>query len=467
MPDPLHAEIDALLETFARDEAIPGLVAGVVRGGRLSHVTAIGRADIEGGKAVGPETAFRIASMTKNVVALAILALRDEGRLTLDAPVADYIPAFAGLRPPTADSRPVSVRDLLCHIAGFISDDSWGDRELGMTPAELDALIEGAALFARPPELSFDYSNLGYALLGRVITNVTGRPYQAFIRQRLLEPLGMARTTFDAHAAADGDFAWGYRQDDGVFSRERLEPDGEFGAMGGLVTTAPDYARYVAFLLAAWPPRDEADTGPVRRSSVRELSLFHGPPLTPRPGPVPEASAYGFGLIQTVGGPLGRRLHHAGGLPGYGSHVLMLPDSGVGVFAFGNRTYAPMDRITLRMARLVHDALPARPGGEPSAAFRAAAEAIAHAYAAGAIEAAAPLLAANVLLDTWPAHRNAELAALRRRVGEGRLTSLEPADALSGDFVLTCAKGRVRGTLSLTPEPQPRIQALTLTPEFD
>src|SRR5580698_1733409 len=171
-------EIDAACAAFAQQENLPGLLAGVVRNGALAHVTALGQADREAGRAVTPATAFRIASMTKSTTALAILALRDAGRLVLDAPLADAIPQFAAVAPATRDSAPVTVRHLLTHTAGFVTDDPWGDRMLGMSPAALDALIATGTLFARPPGLAFEYSNLGYALLGRVITNVSGEPYQ-------------------------------------------------------------------------------------------------------------------------------------------------------------------------------------------------------------------------------------------------------------------------------------------------
>ena len=104
------AEIDAACAAFAQQHNIPGLVAGIVQGGRLVHVTALGLADIEAGRPVTPATAFRIASMTKSITALAILSLRDQGRLALDAPLADYVPQFAAVPPATRDSPPVTVR---------------------------------------------------------------------------------------------------------------------------------------------------------------------------------------------------------------------------------------------------------------------------------------------------------------------------------------------------------------------
>src|SRR5688572_7899776 len=95
------APIDAACTAFARQENIPGLVAGIVQGGRLVHVSAVGLADIEASREVSPATSFRIASMTKSVTALAILMLRDSGRLALDAPLAEYIRQFASVPPAT------------------------------------------------------------------------------------------------------------------------------------------------------------------------------------------------------------------------------------------------------------------------------------------------------------------------------------------------------------------------------
>ncbi len=459
--------IDAAVADFAKQQELPGIVAGIVEGGQLVHVATTGRADIEAGRPVGRETAFRIASMTKNMTALAILALRDQGRLALDAPLAEYVPQFAAVPPATRDSRPISLRDLLCHVAGFVTDDPWGDRVLGMTPAELDTLMATGRLFARPPGIAFEYSNLGYALLGRVLTNVSGEPYQAFIRRTFLEPLGMSRTTFDALAAGRGDYAWGYRLDDSVWSRERVEPDGEVGAMGGLVTTAPDYARYVAFLLDAWPARDDPETGPVRRSSVREMGLFHAPPFPNEPvdGRIMPPGAYGYGLMNTADFELGRRLHHSGGLPGYGSHVLMMPEVGVGVFAFANRTYAPMARLTVRLAEILHADRPKPAPTKASPYLARAIDGVVAAYGAGRIEVAKPILAVNLLLDTPAPLRDRELADLKKRLGDGRLESVEPTHALAGRFVMACERGRLSGTITLSPEAEPGIQKLVLTAE--
>lgn len=460
------ADIEAACKHFAHEENLPGLAVGVVEGGALIHAVTLGLADREANRGVGPGTGFRIASMTKNMTCLGILVLRDRGRLQLDAPLSDYVPQFAAVKPATSDSPSVTVRHLMTHTAGFVTDDPWGDRVLGMTPAELDEQIATGTLFARPPGIAFEYSNFGYGLLGRVLTNVSGERYQDFLRHTFLEPLGMEQTSFDAIAAQRGDYAYGYRLDEGQWSRERIEPDGEVGAMGGIVTTARDYARWVSFLLDAWPPRDAPEAGPAWRATVREMGLWNAPLFVPEAFDGRQASptAYGYGLMNSLDAKLGRRLHHSGGLPGYGSHVLMLPERGWGVFAFANRTYAPMSRLTLRLADLIHDAAPPVAPAEPSAALARAVDAMVAAYMSGRSGELQPA-AVNFFLDTPHRFRDAELARLKQRLGEGRLESIEPTHALAGRFTLVCKNGRLRGNVILSPDAQPGFQKLTLTAE--
>lgn len=467
LPADVAEVLSGALEEFARKHHIPGLMFGLVSDGELRWVKAIGMADREAQRPVTAATRFRIASMTKNVTAVAILKLRDAGNVALDEPVSRYVPELAHMPLPTADSRPITMRDLLNHSAGLVTDDPWGDRLLGISPGEFTRLIAAGALFAQPPQIAFEYSNLGYALLGRVISNVTGRRYQDFITEELLHPLGMKATTFDFHAAPEAERATGYRWAHERWSPEAAEANGEFGAMGGLLTSAEDYARYVAFLLAAWPPRDAAESGPVRRASIRELGVAHGFPL---PATTREAggktiavsSAYGYGMVSSIDPVLGRTLHHRGGLPGFGSHVLIAPDTGIGLFAFANVTYAEVDQATLAAAVALHAAGLWKPRARRiSPALAEAVAAIVRAYAAGKLDEAEPLFAVNLLLDEPAADRNAALAALKTRLGDGVLARIEPQHDLAGKFIMDCANGTLTGAVTLTPGPTPRIQTLS------
>src|SRR5258708_38986688 len=131
--------------------------------------------------------------------------------------------------------------------------------------------------------------------------------------------------------------------------------------------------------------------------SLCERGRWRGPPCTIASigGRPTVATTYGYGLMDSADPRHGRWLHHSGGLPGYGSHLLMLPDRGWGVFAFGNRTYAPMSRLTVRLADMLHEADPKRPVTTPSPALARAVEAFAAAYAEGRIEVAEAVFAGN------------------------------------------------------------------------
>jgi CubicO group peptidase (beta-lactamase class C family) len=121
-------EIDRIFRAYATERRIPGMVWGVVIDDRLAHVNSYGVRDRMSQKMVTPDTAFRIAFMTKSFTALAILKLRDEGRLSLEDPVSKWIPQFARMELPTRDTPPLRIRQLMSHSAGFPEDNPWGDQ---------------------------------------------------------------------------------------------------------------------------------------------------------------------------------------------------------------------------------------------------------------------------------------------------------------------------------------------------
>jgi D-alanyl-D-alanine-carboxypeptidase/D-alanyl-D-alanine-endopeptidase len=464
------ADINAVYAAFAERTGAPGVAAGVVKDGGLAHLFTHGVANRDTGAPVSAHTAFRIASMTKMVTALTILMLRDEGRLSLEASALTYVPELADLPPPTADSPPITVRDLLSHTEGFVTDDPWADRAMRMTPDEFSAFLRGGHLFAQAPGVAFEYSNLGYGVLGRIISNLCAAPFQQVITERLLRPLGMASTVFDPDAVPAETLAAGYWRRDGVFGEEPPEPDGEIASMGGIITTASDYARWVAFLLDAWPPRDDAEAGPVRRATRRELAISHAMPGEARSRVVdgktlPVAIAYGYGLASAADPQLGRCLAHSGGLPGFGSNVFFSADAGVGLFAFANVTYAGPEAANVEAASILHAHGLWRPRPVAvSPVLQAAANAVARAYAAGELEGAQAHFAANLLADLPLAARNGLLAEARSKFGDGRLDRIEARHALAGRVVLACERGEVACDLALTPGADPKLQVLKFGP---
>ena len=465
------AEVDRTMEAYRLDAHIPGMVWGIVRDGRLVHVKGAGVQDTEAKRPVTPETLFRIASMTKAFTAVSILKLRDDGKLSLDAPVETYVPELRGWTYPTEDAPKIRVRDLLTHTAGFVTDDPWGDRQTPMAEEAFTRLLTDGVPFTRTPGLAMEYSNLGYALLGRIVANVSGQAYKDFVRGLIFAPLGMASTGYDVGASPAERRALGYRWEDDGWQLEPTMAHGAFGAMGGIQTSATDYAKWVAYLLSAWPARDGADAGPVRRSSVRELSTgANFPSVRVRPGASGAnacrlASTYAMGFYAMADCELGLTLSHGGGYPGYGSHVLLLPDYGVGIFAFANRTYAgprpPVWDAAMALQRA--GLLTARPV-PASPALTTAYAAVGRMFAAGSIAAGGDVLAMNMPMDRDAAHWAREFAALKAGVGACETTApIQPTAALSGRFTWTCERGRVNGSLLLAPTREPRIQALELS----
>ncbi|MDO9489778.1 MAG: serine hydrolase domain-containing protein, partial [Sphingomonadaceae bacterium] len=253
------AEVDRIFADWRLASHAPGVVYGIVADGKLVHVDGLGIQDTTSKQPITADSLFRIASMSKAFTALAILKLRDEGKLSLDAPAETYVPQLKTWRYPTSDSPKITVRHLLNHTAGFVEDNPWGDRQQVMTEAEFTALLAEGTAFSRAPGLAMEYSNLGYALLGRIVTNVSGTGYQDYIRRQIMAPLGMASTGYDVFASPADRRAIGYRWQDNRWVREPDMKDGTFGAMGGVETSANDFAKWVSFLLSAWPARDGAD----------------------------------------------------------------------------------------------------------------------------------------------------------------------------------------------------------------
>jgi hypothetical protein len=240
--------------------------------------------------------------------------------------------------------------------------------------------------------------------------------------------------------------------------------------MGGLQTSANDYAKYVAWLLSAWPARDGADRGPVRRSTVRELAEGSNfPRVRQRFGgsganACRQAATYGMGMTAAVDCDLGLTLSHGGGYPGYGSHVLLLADHGVGIFALANRTYAGPSAPVWDAAVALHKAGLLKGRALPaSEALAAAYRAAGMIYARGDVRAGGDVLAMNFVLDRSPEAWAKELDRIRKRVGECETSApVTPTGQLSGEFTWRCAHGRVKGSLLLAPTQPPRIQELEI-----
>ena len=413
--------------------------------------------------------------MTKSFTAAAVLLLRDEGRLRLDDPVTTWVPELAATQAAqTADSPPITIGSLLTMSAGLPTDDPWGDRQQGLAFGPFFDLLREPLPTAWPPDTRFEYSNLGYGILGRVITNSSGIEYRDLVRTRFLEPLGMTATTYAMEEIPADQLAHGYVRRDDAWLEEPIDGYGALASMGGVFTSVADLARWVAGFTDAFPPRDAPDDGhPLRRATRREMQQARrsvDPELTwasTEAAPILLGGGYGYGLFITDDLRLGRVVGHGGGYPGFGSNMMWHPASGLGVVAVANARYAPMYRPVMEaLAGLVRGSPERvrRPVPWPGTIeARAAVERLLGRW--DDAEAAA-LFSMNVELDEPVARRRAAIEGLQAT--HGPLTpdaSVEPESHGPSHLAwwLRGERGRVRVEILMSPEGTPRVQGLTIT----
>ena len=450
--------VDRLIADFATDRHCPSLAWGIVRDGTLVEHGSFGRVN---GAAPTDRTVYRIASMTKSFSAAITLLLRDDGVLSLEDPIGRHAPELVDVRSPTGDAPPVTIRDLLCMSSGLVSDDPWADRHLDLTDAEFDRVVRDGLVFAQPTGACHEYSNFGFALLGRVIHRATGTRLRHHVTERLLEPLGMTRTTWDR--PDHDEWARPMRWLDDRFVAE-LPPlhDGMIAPMGGIWTTVADLATWSSWLASAFPARDEPDAGPLRRSSRREMQTPQRYVGRRTLRGVRFASSYGYGLRILDEPDHGTVVSHSGGLPGYGSNMRWTPGGAIGIVTLSNVTYAPMTELGARLHDLLreqgvtgHDAHPV-----PRRIAHLAADllGVLDRWANGerpSEEELDQVFADNVALDDDHERRAARAA----QHGPLAMTSLAATSDAAGRIAATTSDGRTATIqFSLAPHLPPRVQ---------
>lgn len=458
--------IDQLYKDYAEKNHWPGMVYCIVVDGKLVHVGGMGYTDIETKILADSSSDFRIASMTKSLTAMAILKLRDEGRLRLDDPIYLYIPAAKNMKRLTKDATPVTIKNLLTHSAGYPEDNPWGDRQLANSDDELIALYKKGISFSNDPGLGYEYSNLGFATLGYIIKKVSGKTYEDYITENILKPLGMTHTYWEYDKIPKDKLAHGYRWLDNKWVEQPLLHDGSYGAMGGLITTIEDWSKYMAVHLDAWPPRDDAETGPVKRSSIREMqypwdvSFLNANAKTPTGRSCPTVSAYCYGLRWAKDCDNRVYVGHTGGLPGFGSNWNIMPAYGIGVMCFANATYAnagaannqALDTL-LALSGIKPRVLP------PSEILDKRKNELMKVITDWSTAKASGIFAVNFFMDYFPEKLRAE--ADNAFAKAGKITGIDELVAenqLRGYFIIHCENANIRVAFTLTPENPPLIQ---------
>jgi CubicO group peptidase (beta-lactamase class C family) len=311
----------ARLDALQSRGRLPSIVGGVLRNGELAWTGASGHRPGD-----PDDQHYRIRTITKSIVAVAVLRLRDAGALDLDDPVGRFVPETG-----YASS---TVRSVLSHTSGMQSEPAgpWWERSPGADFPTLSARNDGSGAVAGPGDF-FHYSNLGFALLGEVVARIAGSPWWDLVATEILGPLGMARTTF--HPAAP--HAQGYSVDHfaGTLTPEPHHDTGAMAPAGQAWSTVTDLARWGRFLASGHP-------GVLDVPTLREA----GSPVWP-------ATDYGLGLrvLECGGRPM---VGHTGSMPGFLASLFINPETGEGTVALANATVG-LDTVGVPLALLSED----------------------------------------------------------------------------------------------------------------
>jgi len=260
------AEATALLNRYVAERKIAGAVGAVARNGKLAYLEAVGVQDLETRAAMTDRSLFRIYSMTKSITAVAVMMLYEEGRFRLDDPVAKYLPEFKDVTvastgaSPRRPAREITVEDLLIHTSGLNHRTSQEYRRAEVR-SRADTLPQFVAKIVRVPLMEDPGTRYRYSesptVLGRLVEIWSGKPFDVFLKERVLAPLGMVDTMFWVGPDARARLATVYAPAaSGGLSPIEIEavPFTERAALVegavGLVSSVPDYLRFSQMLLS-------------------------------------------------------------------------------------------------------------------------------------------------------------------------------------------------------------------------
>jgi CubicO group peptidase (beta-lactamase class C family) len=325
--------VDALFSHWSRSDA-PGCAVSVVENGRIEYERGYGMADLEQGTAIGPDTVFTIASMSKQFTAAAVALLIQDGKLSWEDDIRKYVPEVPSY------GTPITLRHLATHTSGLrdytqlLALDGWNWVDDASEMRVLDLIGRQKRLnFATGNE--YLYSNTGYLLLAMVVRRVSGESLGDFADQRIFRPLGMLHTRFsDDRTRIMKNRAAGYlEREDGSLGAWR--PTSQLVGAGGLMTTVQDLALWERNFLNPSLGRDP-------QALVSELQ---------RQGRLTDGSRidYALGLIRQKYRGLDV-VTHPGRVPGYTANMLRFPEQQLAIFVLCNYGSLPVVELSRAVA---------------------------------------------------------------------------------------------------------------------
>jgi CubicO group peptidase (beta-lactamase class C family) len=332
--------VDRVVNAAVRDRVFAGAAVGVAERGQIRFIRGYGLADLEQRVPVTEKTVFRIGSVTKQFTAAAVLRLVDQGKVSLDDPLAKYLPEF-----PRASE--VLVRHLLSHTSGISSytnpaiakDMLAGARKEWTTEQLIAHIARLTPGYEFDPGTGWSYSNSGYIMLGVIIEKASGKSYRDFLKSDLLEPLGLHETSVDDLAEIVPDRARGYdpwKVSPAGFRNADFFSLSAAGPAGAMRSTAADLLRWHGALFGGRVLKPETLAlmmAPTRLKDGRLSSQGRAPPAWVAPD-----TEYGFGLF--LGRVDGRpTMGHGGAITGFNTWMETFPEQGITIVVMANTGY--------------------------------------------------------------------------------------------------------------------------------
>ena len=331
----LLTRIDSVVQAEMARSKTPGMSVAVQRGNDILLARGYGLADVEHSVPASAETVYRIGSITKQFTAAAIMQQVEAGKIGLQDELAKLLPGY-----PVQGHR-VTLHHLLTHTSGIKSYTSLGPKfwneasRMDLSDSQMVALFQDAP-FDFEPGAKWLYNNSGYYLLGMIVEKASGLPYRKYLRERLLEPLGLRATSYCAERPIVPHRAQGYEVREGVLMNDDPIGMNTPGAAGAMCSTVLD--------LLAW------------RRALFGNQVVNAESLGRMTTPVrlnnDSVTTYGYGLgIGTLDGH--RSISHGGGINGFITQLSYYPDDDITVAVLGNLGGAPSGRVAQLIARLM------------------------------------------------------------------------------------------------------------------
>ncbi len=331
-------QIDAIVHQAGYDRPdTPGMSVIVIRDGKVLFKRAYGLADVEAGTPNTTGTTFRLASISKQFTAMAILMLMERGRLRLDSHLSDFFPDFPEY------GREITIRHLLTHTAGlpdYVALIPGGQKEQ-LNDQDALHLLEQQKSGSFPPGTRFEYSNSGYVLLGLIVARASGEPFARFLQKNIFQPLQMSHTAVLERGQSNVKArAFGYSPKGDSFERTDQSVTSATQGDGCIYSSVEDMYRWDQALY----------TSKLVRKNTLKMAF------TPAKFGDRQTSDYGFGwFINYVRGF--RQVWHGGGTLGFRSQIVRMPDQKFTVIVLTNRNDSNPAGLASRIARIYFPAL--------------------------------------------------------------------------------------------------------------